>query len=346
MTINKYTVAKNDNIYEAFPDVVLTNNNNLAVVFLECTHHNDRSYTRIMMARSFNKGKNWTKKEQFTKASYDSEQSWNCPRISKLKTGEIIVVVDKVSIKNTSKPKNYYWIGNEDAEQFKGPYLLPANGIVPDKLVETINGRWIVSTHNKENNYASQKLWYSDDKGKTWSKQIIVAKKEGLNLCEGNIVEIKENVLVCFLRENSNLGLDGYKTISYDNGITWEGPYKMPIPACHRPVGGKLASGMYMITHRYMQGGKLLTGKVAQNIFAGFIDEQSIMSKKRDEQSCRIFPIDFDRSKVADIGYSGWVQFKDGTIYVVYYLVDDSPNGQIRAISFNENDVIIGGFKE
>ena len=33
---------------------------------------------------------------------------------------------------------------------------------------------------------------------------------------------------------------------------------------------------------------------------------------------------------MSDTGYSGWVQFDDGEIYVVNYIVDDAPNGQIR----------------
>ena len=41
-------------------------------------------------------------------------------------------------------------------------------------------------------------------------------------------------------------------------------------------------------------------------------------------------PVDFDRSPVADLGYSGWVQFEDGEIYIVNYIVDDAPKAQIR----------------
>lgn len=345
MTVNKYSIAKNDNIYEAFPDIVITKDNNLLVVFLECKHHNDRSYTRIMLTRSFDRGKTWKNKEAFTKPWYEIKGSWNCPRISKLKNGKIIIVVDKVEFDDESNGKNYYWIGDDMGNKFEGPYLLPATGIVPDKLIETTNGRWIVSTHNKDK-YVFQKLWYSDDKGKTWSEEVIVAKKDGLNLCEGSILEVEENVLICFLRENSGLGYDCIKTISYDNGLTWSDLINTPIPACHRPVAGILNNGMCMITHRYMQGGKGWVGFWTQNIFAAFMDRNSLLAKTRNEQSSRIFPLDYDRSAISDIGYSGWIQFEDGEIHVVYYIVDDSPNGQIKGIRFCEEDVIIGGFKK
>ena len=52
-------------------------------------------------------------------------------------------------------------------------------------------------------------------------------------------------------------------------------------------------------------------------------------------------PIDFDRSPVSDLGYSGWVQFEDGEIYIVNYIVDDAPKAQIRGYSLTENDFIL-----
>jgi sialidase-1 len=45
-------------------------------------------------------------------------------------------------------------------------------------------------------------------------------------------------------------------------------------------------------------------------------------------------PIDYDRSARSDLGYSGWVQFPDGEIFVVNYIVDDAPRGQIRGYAF------------
>jgi hypothetical protein len=48
-----------------------------------------------------------------------------------------------------------------------------------------------------------------------------------------------------------------------------------------------------------------------------------------------------DRNPKSDLGYSGWVQFDDGTIYVVTYLLDDSPKGQIRGYSFRMEDFLL-----
>ncbi|MFO7611247.1 MAG: sialidase family protein [Clostridia bacterium] len=346
MAIQKFIVSKDDNYYEAFPDVVLTEGGKLIAVFEECTHHADRSFARIMKTESTDRGRTWSPKEAFTVSNDGWPPFWNCARISRLSDGRLAIVADWVLGKNENGAIVYYWIGDKEGISWEGPFQAPSDGIVPDKLIETKTGRWLIGTHLKnKSGYISQSLWYSDDKGKTWSGRKVVADKPGLNLCEGSILELPDGTLVCFLRENSGLGYDCYKAISRDNGETWEGPYNVPMPGCHRPVAGILNSGMVMITHRFMHGGKGWVGFWTQNFFAGFTAIESCLETERSGQAFRIMPLDYDRSPVSDIGYSGWVQFADGEIYAVYYLVDDSPNGQIRGISFREEDVIIGGFE-
>jgi hypothetical protein len=68
---------------------------------------------------------------------------------------------------------------------------------------------------------------------------------------------------------------------------------------------------------------------------------ESAKARERSEQWTRIMPVDFDRSPVSDLGYSGWVQFEDGEIYIVNYIVDDAPKGQIRGYSVREKDFIL-----
>jgi len=55
--ITKYTVSRDDSIYQAWPDVALTPSGKLVCVFSERTHHGDRSYTRIMLTDSTDRGR-------------------------------------------------------------------------------------------------------------------------------------------------------------------------------------------------------------------------------------------------------------------------------------------------
>ena len=106
-------------------------------------------------------------------------------------------------------------------------------------------------------------------------------------------------------------------------------------------MAGRLQSGHILITHRFMQGGKGWIGTWTQNFFAALTDEASALATTRKQAWTRILPVDFDRSPHSDLGYSGWVQFDDGEIYIVNYIVDDAPKGQIRGYSLRRDDIII-----
>ena len=80
-----------------------------------------------------------------------------------------------------------------------------------------------------------------------------------------------------------------------------------------------------------------------QNLFAALTDVPSCLAADRNGAHTRIMPIDFDRSGESDTGYSGWVQFPDGEIYVVNYIMDDAPKAQIRGYSFFESDFLLVG---
>jgi sialidase-1 len=167
-----------------------------------------------------------------------------------------------------------------------------------------------------------------------------VGRQEGLNLCEVSILPVGE-LLVAFHRENSGQGWDCFKTTSPDQGESWSTAVAFPLPGCHRPVAGLLRDGRILITHRFMQGGQGWVGWWTQNLFAALTDRESVLADTREDAHTRILPIDFDRSPESDTGYSGWVQFDDGEIYIVNYILDDAPKGQIRGYSLRLEDFVL-----
>jgi sialidase-1 len=330
--LEKFVVSRDDNIYESWPDAAMVNSEKMMCVFSECAHHSDRSYTRIMLTESSDRGRTWTPKRGLTEGTGDCDYYYDCARIQKLKDGRLLVIVDRNYGTGTRNSVILLYFSNDDGQTWAKPVETPARGIVPDKLLETDSGRWIISCHCDDDGFLAQRLWYSDDKGKSWNGPVFVGKKEGLNLCEASILQVDDS-LVAFMRENSGIGLPCYKTISRDNGESWSDPITFPLPACHRPVSGYLNNGRIMITHRFMQGGKGWLGAWTQNFFAGITDKKSALANDYKGASTRIIPIDYDPSPKSDLGYSGWVQFADGEIYIVNYIVDDADKAFIRGYS-------------
>ena len=354
--IEKHIVSRDDTIYEAFPDVALAASGRLVSVFAECTHHRDRGYTRIAVTHSDDRGRTWAPKRPLAPALQGDPKVdpwWNCPRVSALADGRLVALCDRIAGRGEGsmggEQSNWLWLSEDEGETWGAPVETPAYGIVPDQLIELRGGehrgRWILSAHTRLGTADvalwSQRCWISDDQGKRWGEPIVIAEVPGLQLCEGGVVELPGGELACFMRENSGQALDAYKSISTDGGRSWQGPYRFPLPACHRPVPGMLKSGLALITHRFMQGGKGWVGWWTQNFFAGLTDVESCLARRREDAHTRILPLDFDRHPESDTGYSGWVQFEDGEIYVVNYILDDAPKAQIRGYSLTEADFLV-----
>jgi sialidase-1 len=275
---------------------------------------------------------------------------WNCPRLSLLSDGRLAAVVDRVVRRQAGgiggEQENVLWLSEDKGSTWQGPYPTPVYGIVPDRLVVLQHGshagRWVLSAHTvlgtPEEPTWAERCWLSDDEGATWQGPQTIAAAPGLQLCEGSVAELPAGELVCVMRENSGRGLDAFKAISEDGGVSWQGPIELPIPACHRPVAGMLRSGRVLITHRFMQGGKGWVGWWTQNTFAALTDVESCLARSRKDAHARIMPLDYDRSPESDTGYTGWVQFPDGEIYVANYVLDDAPKAQIRGYAFSEDD--------
>ena len=337
MAIQKFIVSKDESIYEAWPDVVQTESGKLICVFSECEHHLNRQGARIVICESIDRGKSWSEKKYLTQTGR-SDCYFNCARISKLNDGSLAIVCDRIIGKeDDGSSEIYVWYGDAEGICWEEPIIYPFCGIVPDKLLQLKNGRLIIAAHytNKTTKKLEQYLWYSDDMGKTWSERVTVAAHPDYNLCEISILECENNTLVGFLRENSLKGYDMMKTVSYDNGETWTPVSNTPIDGGHRPVSGFLQDGKVMVTYRYISSGD------AQDVFAAFLKKEELTNMYRQDQYVRIMPLDYDRNPSPDLGYTGWTQFKDGKIYVVNYIKDDSDQAYICGYSFYPEDVML-----
>jgi len=349
--MQKFTVSRDDSIYEAWPDVALCPSGKLVCVFTECTHHGDREGARLAVVTSTDRGRTWSAKRYITEKG-TKEAHFNCARITTLSDGRLVIVCDFVSgegpkVELRGKSRNYLWFSSDEGETWSEPVPTPVMGIVPDRVLELKSGRWLIAAHSNDPDHGklAEYVWYTDDKGATWSNQTTLATNEQYNLCEASLCEVEPDKIVAFLRENSGIGIDCMKAISYNGGESWEGVYNVPLPACHRPTAGLLNDGNALVTFRFMQGGKGWLGSWTQNTFGAILDTDGLLFRGRKGQATRIFPIDYDRSTVSDGGYTGWVQYPDGEVYVVNYIVDDAPRAQIRGYSFYPSELVIDASK-
>ena len=345
MNIEKFRISNDPAVYEAWPDVTLTRSGKLVCVFSECRHHSDRSYTRIMLSDSVDRGRTWSPKRPLTEGTENLAYFYNCARISTLRDGRLAVIVDRVPAageKDDAKAVNVMYFSSDEGVTWSGAVTTPLRGIVPDKLRELDNGRWLIAAQYAVKGRLALFCRYSDDGGRSWSDEVLMAFDKRYQLCEVSMLPLGSGKIAAFIRENSGVGHDCIKTVSYDNGESWSALVDFPLPGCHRPVAGLLNDGRLFITYRFMQGGKGWLGTWTQNFFAALSDVESALSVRRSDAWTRIIPVDYDRSVLADLGYSGWVQLADGSIYIVNYIVDDAVDkGQIRGYRLHLEDFII-----
>lgn len=347
MTIRKVTVSRDDDVYECFPDVVRTRSGRLICVYRESDSHKARDFSHIVLRTSDNDGNTWSDKCAISKSSIRNGVllKWNCPRIVQLKDSRVLVLCDQYPQPPGEETDlrhavvNFWW-SEDDGEKWSGPFRTPMRGIVPDKLIETNSGACLLATHFHSWRLGSWKagpqvVYRSRDKGGTWERPVTILPGSTLQPCEGSTVQLPDGEMVCYMRENSGKGISALKSFSFDEGESWEGPYRTLMDACHRPVAGLLSSGRVLITYRHQPGGMRYWAK---NLFAYIETIESAKERDRTKQHGIILPLDHDRSQNSDGGYSGWVQLPSEEIFVVNYIVDDARNAQIRGYYLCEKD--------
>lgn len=343
MPLQYHVVSRDDAVYEAFPDLLLLPDGSLLCVFTECDRHAPRGFSRLVVTKSFDQGRTWGPKRLLPLEG--KLKMCDCARLSWLDERVYLVCGAEDAVRGGSC--FFSLLSSDLGESWEGPFIHPLEGIMPDKPVRTADGRTLLPAQRRKKDEPNQEeeiLYTSYDGGLSYDlRPTVVASVPGLWLCEGNFLDLGQGILACILRENSGEGYDGYKALSFDGGLSWGPAHRMPLPGLHRASSGLLQDGSVLITYRFMQGGQGWLGNWTQNAFAALTSRESLLENERRKQWSRIMPLFYDRSPKSDLGYTSFVQFADGEIYVVSYLVDDAPKAYIKGVSFCKEDMLLPG---
>jgi len=345
--IRTVSVSNRADIYECFPDVVLSRRGRLVVAYRESDSHVAADFSHIAWRTSDDFGRTWSPPRYVvcSERRNGTLWKWNCPRLSRLSDGRLALVCDLYPQPPGERygeraPVVHWWVSYDDAENWEGPIPTAAEGIVPDKLLELSDGSWLLAAHRgfPPEWRLVQRAWRSLDQGRTWLGPFTVADRSGLNLCEASIIQAPGGTLVAYMRENSGRGWPIFKAFSNDLGQTWDGVYATLMDGGHRPTAGLLPSGQVLTTYRYYPG----PGIRNLNTFACLEPLDSALERDRTLQRASILPLDHDRSPHADSGYTGWAALPDGEIFIVNYVVDDATVAQIRGYWITEGMFCLG----
>lgn len=260
MAIDKFTISRNDDIYECFPYICRSRTGRIILTYRESNGHVASEFCRLIVRTSDDAGHTWSEAQVIR----DEDKStgilttWNCPKIQQLKDGRILLLCDTYLFppgewgEGEAHCHIVLWFSDDDGESWSDPIPTPVKGICPDIVTEMDDGRWLLPSNvtNPKTGRSIQNITTSHDEGGTWEAPLTIFDNPDTELGEATIVPCPDGELVVYLREDSGSPLQ--KMISTDGGYRWEGPYDTLNPAAHgMPVAGLTQDGFMLIVGRF-----------------------------------------------------------------------------------------------
>ncbi len=296
--VEKRTIARNDHIYSAFPDITRTRGGALVLIYRESMGHGPLPFSRLIVRRSLDGGDTWTDRhilletvatpdavekssrwlEKDAIAGYNESrarihQPWligasiNCPRLLTLADGSLFLIADLYVRDASGKRKvaDKIWRSTDQGATWNGPEDLRAEvqGIVP-QILQLRNGHLLLGLNLEEDGAEKGNVTItSTDGGRTWTPPVHLPETSRFRADETGFVELANGAIVGFGRnripELERRPSGAVKVISRDGGKTWHGPFETWLLGCEgRPHPGLLTSGEVAITYRFDSPNEML----------------------------------------------------------------------------------------
>ena len=355
--MEKFTISRDDAVYEAFADVVKTANGVLICTYRESEAHYLQAgddfpgIARVVVRRSLDGGLHWGPR-QVVCATEDLREGlgYNGSRLLACRDGSALLVVDRFprlepgqyvhdveALLRARNVCNVIFRSTDDGATWTGPEETSlTTGIVPS-ITELRNGDLLVGLSN--HHHGGQLVHRSEDGGRTWTEPVSIAYEGDLDLSEGDFVELDDGTVALYMREDRE-GFTGWRSLSRDAGRTWSTAERCFMMCCRgRPGAGLLSSGEIFITYRFG-----IPGPSAPRMLMMYVETQEqaaggdAFANPASPDMRRLLMLDVDRCLVSDTGYSGWTELDNGDVLVVNYINDDAPRAHIRGYIVSRRD--------
>jgi len=336
--IEQFTISRNDEFHESWPDVALAENGNLVVAYQESESHGGGPVSTIVSRVSGDWGATWSEKTVVVSTRRSDEGWLNCSKLLRLQDDSILLVVDNI-LPHESPPGAHHfsdythaviWLfrSHDSGRSWTGPEVTDIRGGIVPSIAQLRDGALLlgVTVFEPDNNWHQHQVVYrSADNGRTWTGPITVGRHPVRQPNEGDFVELTTGEVVCYMRDDTRPVPNGLKAISRDGGQTW-GPLYGSGPWIYsgRPDVGLLSTGEVFLTTR-VEG-----AQPPGHYLGAYMEPQDAALQPTPLEGAppteaRWALLDNDTNPKPDWGYSGWVELPDGSVYVTQYITADAP---------------------
>jgi hypothetical protein len=238
--------------YVSFPDVCLTDDGRLLVVYRECDRHINPRRSRLLLRESRDLGATWSEARMLCATGS------HCPRITRLSDGQIVIIDDG--------SRQMFW----STDQGRSFAAAPNNGLQKtmfDRVLELDGETLLTTSHDHRGRCPApmagqapteQMVFRSTNRGRSWEPWSLLSHDDCLMLCEASMARLpgafgdaseRPERILALLRENSGVYEPTYARWSTDHGATWSDPLDTPMIG-HRPTLLPTRSGRLLVTYR------------------------------------------------------------------------------------------------
>ena len=152
MALEKFTISRDDGLYECFPHLCLTSSGRILLVYRESNGHVASEFCRLVLRHSDDAGRTWSERLVLRDEAYENGvlTKWNCPKIQQLRDGRVLLLCDRIDFPpgewNTTagNARIVLWFSDDDGASWSDGFATSVNGICPDIVTELADGTWLL----------------------------------------------------------------------------------------------------------------------------------------------------------------------------------------------------------